>query len=505
VEEDLDKIGDERMLKIILLDQLMLEYLMGVQENLLEENGILDQKQALALKTRDAAAKQLEENKKKIDELREEEGRKEEKLKNVKMNRQKVASFKCPYCPKMFKNLYYLEKHMVKNELSQIRLERNAELVSDQTRIEMERAKEAKRLEELAQEKKKELDFESLKKELEFLKNKQDQDHKDKQGIEDRLQKVNNELSKELKKFEEELAGQSKKLQEKQKSEEQTKAELEKVKQEVTQKLHDQKNLQPAQDPASVKTIQPTPASKQEAPAVAPVKQDPTKNPETLFPAVPDLGQLKKLIKMNIELNEVKGKTLVKPLQVENKSEPHSLIVDLVKEYMVQQKINPQDPVGDKPDQKKSMEVINLITNILESNQLLQAQPTIAQPVVQPAQQKGAFLTGDSLNPNQTNQRRPQDPPDQQPKHLLQSEETSYAPTEAFGQQLNQQNRKAIHQANYPKAHEGSDLYFDGEWKRLPDPAKFFESDRAAAPKLISSQNQQELIRSTILKRGDIQ
>ena len=496
VEDDLDKIGDERMLKIVLLDQLMIEYLMGIQESLLEENGALEQKHALALKTKDAAAKQLEENKKKIDELREEEGRKEEKLKGVKTNRQKVASFKCPYCQKMFKNLFYLEKHMVKNEASQMRLERNLELASDKIRLEQERAKEDKKQQEIAHEKKKELDIEGLKKELEDLKKKQEQDQRDKQAIEDRLQRVNTELSKELKKFEGELADQTKKLQDKQKTEEQTKAELERVKQEISQKIQGQNNIQHAPASTVAQTNQSSPVVKQEAPVAATEKQDP-----------PNLSQLKDIVKMNIEMNKSMNKNLVKALQSEKDSSPHSLIIDLVKSSLVQQRINPEDPVGDKPDQKKLMELVNLITTILDKNEVFQTQPphgTIpnSQPVVQPAPQKGTYPIG--VLPKELNNQRELFTPGHQTNPIFQSEETSHPVQDVFGHQLNQQNRKAIINPNLNQAYNGnefSEVLYDSAQQ---DPTKFFEKDRAP-PKPIVSHNKQDLLRSTIKKRGDIQ
>jgi hypothetical protein len=214
VEDDLDRIGDERMLKIILLDQLMIEYLMSVQDSLIEEVARAEQGHAQVAAEKAKQQEMLEMNKQAVDDLREELARKGDQVNQLKTCRQQLSAFRCCYCSKMFKTLYYLEKHMIRHEATNLRLEKEADM-----RIAEQKAREIAvqmQQQELERQKTstKEIEFEKVKSEITELKNQLAHDHNEKVSIENKLLKVNQELTENLRRMEQELNEKLKALQE---------------------------------------------------------------------------------------------------------------------------------------------------------------------------------------------------------------------------------------------------------------------------------------------------
>jgi hypothetical protein len=213
VEDDLDRIGDERMLKVVLLDQLLVEYLMGVQDALIDEVARAENAHAVAAHDKQRMQDQLEANKAEVDELRDQLAKKQEQANQLRACRQHLNAFRCSYCSKMFKSMYFLEKHMVRHEASNLRVEKESDArVAEQRAKELEHQKQLDELER-ARNADKNKDLEELKGEFKAIKNQLAVDHDEKANLELKLVKVNQELNENLRKMEIELAEKLKALE----------------------------------------------------------------------------------------------------------------------------------------------------------------------------------------------------------------------------------------------------------------------------------------------------
>jgi hypothetical protein len=209
-EEDLDKIGDDRMLKIVLLDQLMVEYLMNIQQDLLVQTTNLANRNQSVQGKKDELLWELEAQKRKIDDLRSEKTLISEKAMQAKLYRQQMNSYKCPYCNKIFKNLHFLEAHMVRHEAHNLKLEREGAMRKEKAQAEQDKIKE----EQLGLERKavqlKEQEMQRLQKDIDELKAQLSNTNNSKNLEEEKLKRVNDELRETLQKMENDLKLQNK-------------------------------------------------------------------------------------------------------------------------------------------------------------------------------------------------------------------------------------------------------------------------------------------------------
>jgi hypothetical protein len=209
-EDDLDKIGDDRMLKIVLLDQLMVEYLMNIQQDLLVQTTNLANRNQAVQGKKDEMLWELESQKRRIDDLRNEKTLISEKAMQAKLYRQQMNSYKCPYCNKIFKNLHFLEAHMVRHEAHNLKLEREGVMRKEKAQAEQDKIKE----EQLGLEKKavrlKEEEMQKLQKDIDELKGQLSNSYNAKNVEEEKLKRVNDDLKDTLQKMENELRLQNK-------------------------------------------------------------------------------------------------------------------------------------------------------------------------------------------------------------------------------------------------------------------------------------------------------
>jgi hypothetical protein len=434
VEEDLDKIGDERMLKVVLLDQLMVEYLMGVQESLLDENAFLQQKHLALHQEKLIQEKALDSNQKAIADANDELIKKTEQLKQLKLYRQQINSFKCSYCSKIFRNMHFLERHMVKHEVSNLRNEREADL-----RVELKKKQELdekRRLEEieLMKQRDKEKELLNLKSELDKMRSMLDTEHSDKANMENRMLRVNQELLNNIKKMESEIAEQNKVMNQLRSQQSELVSQRGSIIPPTpsnTVPPGNQPSVTPAtptnyppnqnpQHPAVPEPTKPIDTTQtQQTPKASTNQPTPAVVPAPGTPSTQPIGG--ELSAFSSELIQLTNKVLyestnngsviapevktVPPLQL-----PHPTVVQAARDGLKKRHYNERNPVGTNPDQGSEATILDIISKELVGNKLMTAptqQPQRPTSYLPPDPQKPSHIQAPAENsqPQQTVQK----------------------------------------------------------------------------------------------------
>jgi uncharacterized C2H2 Zn-finger protein len=140
---DLDILQTERMVKIFLMDQMLVEYLLNIQEKLFKKNQKIVDFHENMKSTTSENLEELEKNRMKIDRLRSKRNILKKKNQDYRILRKKIYAFQCPYCEKAFSSLDYLEKHLVKRHIYEVRQAKEHDL---RLQIEKDKKEEEKKL-----------------------------------------------------------------------------------------------------------------------------------------------------------------------------------------------------------------------------------------------------------------------------------------------------------------------------------------------------------------------
>lgn len=126
--EDLRLFQSERMIKIFLMDQVLIEYLLNIQEKLYKKNATIVELHYDFKGKNDENRSELENNKERIQELMNKKKMLKKKNNDYRILRKKACCYSCPYCEKVFSTLDFLEKHLIKRHAYELRLAREEEL-----------------------------------------------------------------------------------------------------------------------------------------------------------------------------------------------------------------------------------------------------------------------------------------------------------------------------------------------------------------------------------------
>lgn len=111
-EHDEKELGSTRMVKIFSLDQYMIEYQLNFQEDLAYEKDNIENEVVRLQQEEEDHKKMLDENFKKIEQLKEKNDLAKTKNKDLKILRGNLNYQKCVYCSKIFKDIEFLETHL---------------------------------------------------------------------------------------------------------------------------------------------------------------------------------------------------------------------------------------------------------------------------------------------------------------------------------------------------------------------------------------------------------
>lgn len=127
-EEDKRVLQSSRMIKLFLMNQTLIEFLLNIQEKLYKQNISATQNYS-KLERRDAEHRRLlEENKNEIEILRGKRKLLESTTRDLKMLKRRLYAKSCPYCEKSFCNMDYLENHLINKHSYEIRQAKEEEL-----------------------------------------------------------------------------------------------------------------------------------------------------------------------------------------------------------------------------------------------------------------------------------------------------------------------------------------------------------------------------------------
>lgn len=378
VEDDLDRIGDERMLKVVLLDQLMIEYLMNVQDTLLEDVAKAEQQHIRLASEREQQRSILENNKQVIDELRDTAVKKTAQLKNHSSMRKQLSAYQCPYCSKMFKNLHFLEKHLIRKELSSLRMEKDAESRIEEQRKKEDQEKAAKNLELQKTMFEKEAEMRQIRDDFAALKAKLEQDQMEKGQIELKLARVNQELTSNLARMEQELREQKNNLQ--------ANRPIESTYVTPQYSFGQAQHIQPVQN--QIELRQPAPeriiSQRLEDSPVNHPQSHPLDVVKTMMNSTITIELINRCIADNAKI----GNKLVEEVRTDPEiQKPHPQVLHAIGQMLQENKMDPSNPCVTETSRFTSAKVMDMMAKRLKEVALLKIEePVQAQPAVKPLQ-----------------------------------------------------------------------------------------------------------------------
>ena len=119
------------MVKIFMMDQLFMEYLLTIQENVYKKGERLND-QLLEYSEENRKSEQiLEKNMKEIERLRTQRRLLNKKNKDYVSLKTRAAAFKCPFCERIYVKIEALEKHIVKTHVHELVDARQRDLIQE--------------------------------------------------------------------------------------------------------------------------------------------------------------------------------------------------------------------------------------------------------------------------------------------------------------------------------------------------------------------------------------
>lgn len=387
VEDDLDRIGDERMLKVVLLDQLMIEYLMNVQDSLLEDVARVELQHIRLASDREQQRSTLENNRQAIDDMREMTGKRTTQLQNHAGMRQQLASYQCPYCSKIFKNLHFLEKHLIRKELSSLRMEKDAERKIEEQRKKEEMEKAAQNFDQQQKLMDKEAEIKQIRDDVAALRAKLDMEHSEKGQLESKLIRVNQELTANLARMEQEIKDQ--------------KNQASNYRPQEPQHIVSHSNFQRPEYIQAVNNqieLRPEPREQivnQRVPEM-PVYESMQIQEDVARKVVNSVTTIE-LINKCIADNAAVGNMLVDEVKTDPRSEaPHAKVVEAIVNMLRENGMDASDPCRTQTGRMQTSDVIKMMAQRLKDVSLLRSESSV-QPHPQEAGQKSKVGFNDGL------------------------------------------------------------------------------------------------------------
>lgn len=385
-EKELARMGDERMQKVIILDQLTLDLLVNVQNTLLGDLNDLQASYASLEKDQERQEHQGLSIFQQIEQGEAELASLNQKFVAVKERQATVVKVGCPYCTKYFKSLYFLETHLVRKHAEELARERKEDIERDRItkaiEVEINKQEQLTKRKELVAKlglrNQKVEDFDEsteIQSMLTTLRNFDTEMSEEFTEAKDRRQKLlqsHEELIAKLNRLESKVSSNNVELSTIKAELIDTENEIKKQKEEQSlkesQKLQGQRQKTLSASKNSAGTIR----YRDNSIGKEPSAETPRESLENEFVVKKCSDNVIGLIKQGLIQAEKKVFFLERSLDHWDRiSQPPPVVANIVIRVLEQRLIDTECPVGDRLNQTTSSYAVNLITRSLQDNRFI--------------------------------------------------------------------------------------------------------------------------------------